>query len=104
MIAGRAAGTYLSACGSSSGRGERPGGCRCCQPERAVVACCTAALAGAGAGVADPEARSGPERNSVPQVTAPAPKMAAATQNAVVYPWISDIVARGGAGCPWTRV
>ena len=28
--------------------------------------------------------RSGPERNSVPQITAPTPKMAAATQNPVV--------------------
>jgi hypothetical protein len=27
---------------------------------------------------------SGPERSSVPQITAPAPKMAAATQNPVV--------------------
>jgi DNA-binding NarL/FixJ family response regulator len=36
----------------------------------ASVACCTAAPAGASA--ADPEARTGPERNSVPQITAPA--------------------------------
>ena len=46
-----------------------------------VVACCAAASAGAAA---DAGARSAPERNSVPQITAPAPKMAAATQNPVV--------------------
>ncbi len=54
----------------------------CRYPVWAVVACCAAGLAGTA--VACLEARSGPERNSVPQVTAPAPKMAAATQNAVV--------------------
>ena len=47
-----------------------------------VVACCAAVLAGVAA--AGPEARSGPKRNSVPQVTAPTPKMAAPTQNPVV--------------------
>jgi len=46
----------------------------------AVVACCAAAVAGAAA----VGARSGPERNNAPQITAPAPKMAAATQNPVV--------------------
>ena len=38
----------------------------------------------AGVVAADAEARSGPERNSEPQITAPAPKMAAPTQNPVV--------------------
>jgi hypothetical protein len=52
------------------------------------LGCCTAARAGAASG--DLEVRSGPERNSAPQITAPAPKMAAATQNPVVQPWISD--------------
>ena len=32
------------------------------------------------AAAADPRLRSGPERNSVPQITAPVPKIAAATQ------------------------
>jgi hypothetical protein len=48
----------------------------------ASLACRTAAPAGPAA--ADLEARSGPERNSVPQISAPAPNMAAATQNPVV--------------------
>ena len=39
------------------------------------------ALAEAAAGTGE---RSGPERSSVPQITAPTPKMAAATQNPVV--------------------
>jgi hypothetical protein len=46
-----------------------------------LLACSAAAPAGAAA---DAEAWSGPKRNSVPQITAPAPKMAAATQNPVV--------------------
>ncbi len=39
---------------------------------------------GAGATVAGPVTRSGPERNRAPQTTAPVAKMAAATQNPVV--------------------
>src|SRR5262249_12363700 len=46
------------------------------------LACCAACPAGAAA--TDLKARMGPERKSVPQIIAPAPKMAAATQNAVV--------------------
>jgi hypothetical protein len=38
----------------------------------------------AGAAATDAGVRSGPKRNSVPQITAPAAKMAAATQNPVV--------------------
>src|SRR5215471_4995337 len=68
---------------------------------RAAVARCAAAPAGVAAAVV---ARSGPGRNRMPQMTAPALKMAAATQNPVVYPWISDIPIRDGTGCPWTRV
>src|SRR5690349_8269774 len=69
---------------------------------RAALTRYTAAPAWASA--AGSETRSGPGRNSVPQMTAPALKMAAATQNPVVYPWISDIPTRDGAGRPWTRV
>ncbi len=48
----------------------------------ASLACGTAVPAGPAA--AEAGARSGPKRNSVPQITAPAAKMAAATQNPVV--------------------
>jgi hypothetical protein len=72
--------------GDRDGRGGGVHGClrRCGAAgyaARAVAACCMAVSAGAAA---DLEARSGPERNSVPQITAPAPKMPAATQNPVV--------------------
>jgi len=51
-----------------------------------AVAVVHAGWKGLAAGVvaAGPETPSGPDRNSVPQMTAPAPKMAAATQNPVV--------------------
>jgi hypothetical protein len=48
----------------------------------AWLSCCP--LAPAEAGAADPEADRGPERNSVPQITAPAAKMIAVIQKPVV--------------------
>jgi hypothetical protein len=47
----------------------------------AWLSCCAPAPAETGA--ADPEARRGPERNSVPQITAPAAKMIAVIQKPV---------------------
>jgi hypothetical protein len=53
-----------------------PAGCAACPAGPALRA--------SGSVAAYPQARSGPERNSAPQITAPAAKMAAATQNPVV--------------------
>jgi len=64
----------------------RPVGCgqRTAPSAAPMVAVMASCGAGRAEGAAGPEARSGPERSSAPQITAPAPKMAAATQNPVV--------------------
>ena len=58
----------------------------------------------AGAAAVDAEARSGPERNSEPQITAPAPSLIGMSliHGYTTGFWVGAAIF--GAGCPCTRV